>query len=312
MLWWPASPPYSSCLPWSPLNQRKLGTQEYPVVSILPSAIVPICVSVLLSIGAEAAGPPDDLARARQMYNAGNFDGAIVAAEASRKDPALGPAASLVIARARLERYRLSGDPADLDAVRVAFGGVKPTQLTPRDTIEWQIGIAETLFLDGQPGPAAELFGSVMTPARSQLTGQEMEKLIEWWAGAASQRAEALPAEERVSAYRDILFRMELELERNPLSKSATYWIAAAARGAGELDRSWNAAIAGWVRASALSDGPALRADLERLVLQAIIPERAQRRTGVRFDAPSAISAMAEMAKEWQGITDRWGSSASF
>lgn len=275
---------------------------------IYQPGIVVAGVLVCLSGGSAplAAGPRDDLARARQMYNAGNFDGAIVAAEASRKDPSLAPAAAVVIARARLERYRLSGDPADLDAVRAAFAGVNPAQLTPRDTIEWQIGVAETLFLDGQSGPAAELFGSLLSPARAQLTSQEMEKLIEWWAGAASQRAEALPAEERVSAYRDILTRMELELERNPLSRSATYWIAAAARGAGELDRSWNAAIAGWVRAGALSDGPALRADLERLVLQGIIPERAQRRTGVRFDAPAAIAAMAEMAKEWQGITERW------
>lgn len=275
-------------------------------MKILRSWVLPACVYALLPVGADAAGPRDDLARARQMYNAGNFDGAIVAAETSRKDPSLAPAAALVIARARLERYRLSGDSADLDIVRAELAGVKPALLTPRDTIEWQIGIAETLFLDGQPGPAAELFGSLMTPARAQLTAQEMERLIEWWAGAASQRAEMLPADERVASYRDILARMESELERNPVSRSATYWIVAAARGAGDLDRSWNAAVAGWVRAGALSDGSALRADLERLVLQGLIPERAQRRTGKRFDEPAAISAMAEMAKEWQGMTERW------
>lgn len=261
---------------------------------------------MLLPVAAEAAGPRDDLARARQMYNAGNFDGAIVAAEASRKDPSLAPSAALVIARARLERYRLSGDSADLDIVRAELAVAKPALLTPRDTIEWQIGVAETLFLDGQPGPAAELFRSLVTPARAQLTAQEMERLIEWWAGAAAQRAEMLPADERIASYRDILARMDSELERNPVSRSATYWIVAAARGAGDLDRSWNAAIAGWVRAGALQDGSALRADLERLVLQGLLPERSQRRTGKRFDEPAAISAMAEMAKEWQGITEKW------
>jgi hypothetical protein len=278
---------------------------------ILRSGIFPICFAALLPIGAEAAGPRDDLARARQLYNAGNFDGAIVAAEASRKDPSIAPAAALVIVRARLERYRLSGDPADLSIVRMELARVNAALLTPRDTIEWQIGVAETLFVDGHPGPAAELFGSLIAPARAQLTAQQMEKLIEWWAGAAAQRAEMLSPDERIADYRDILTRMESELERNPVSRSATYWIAAAARGAGELDRSWNAAVAGWVLAGALNDSSALRSDLERLVLQGLIPERAQRRTGVRFDEPAAISAMAEMAKEWQGITERWAFKSS-
>ena len=43
--------------------------------------------------------------------------------------------------------------------------------------------------------------------------------------------------------------RMEIEVRIDPGSAPANYWLAAAARGAGDLDRAWHAAIAGWIRA---------------------------------------------------------------
>ena len=73
-----------------------------------------------------------------------------------------------------------------------------------------------------------------------------------------------------------IVERMRSELALDPGSSPASYWLAAAARGTGYLDRAWQAAIAGWVRASLARDrGAALRADLDRLATEAIIPERA-------------------------------------
>ena len=69
---------------------------------------------------------------------------------------------------------------------------------------------------------------------------------------------------------------MEEEVRRDASSTAASYWLVAATRGAGDLDRSWAAAVAAWVRAALAPDrGATLRADLDRLVTQALIPDRA-------------------------------------
>ena len=70
---------------------------------------------------------------------------------------------------------------------------------------------------------------------------------------------------------------MEQEARNEPASAAAGYWIAAAARGLGELDRAWQAAMAAWVRTGLTpSRAEVLRGDLDRLVLTAIIPDRAR------------------------------------
>src|SRR5919107_1617843 len=66
-----------------------------------------------------------------------------------------------------------------------------------------------------------------------------------------------------------------VEARRDPSSAAAAYWVAAAARGLGQLDRAWQAAMAAWVRTGLTQDrAAALRADLDRLVVTAIIPGR--------------------------------------
>src|SRR5205823_4453982 len=71
--------------------------------------------------------------------------------------------------------------------------------------------------------------------------------------------------------------RVLAELSGRPTSAAAVYWLSAAAHGQGDLQGAWNAAQAGWVRAALAADrGVRLRADLERLVLRALIPERAR------------------------------------
>jgi hypothetical protein len=68
------------------------------------------------------------------------------------------------------------------------------------------------------------------------------------------------------------------------------------------LERAWAAASASWVRATLASDrGAALRADLDRLVTQALIPDRAARLT-VR----DRREAMASMTNEWQEFKSNW------
>ena len=70
-----------------------------------------------------------------------------------------------------------------------------------------------------------------------------------------------------------------------------------AARSQGDLQSAWDAVEAGWVRASLATDrGAALRADLDRLMLVAIIPERAR-----------LLAQPADALKlEWERFKERW------
>jgi hypothetical protein len=97
---------------------------------------------------------------------------------------------------------------------------------------------------------------------------------------------------------------MDRESRDNPASTPAAYWLAAGARGAGELDRAWAAAVAAWVRAPMTLDrGAALRADIDRLVQQALIPERART---LALGAKESEQALAGMLAEWDLIKKNW------
>jgi hypothetical protein len=70
-----------------------------------------------------------------------------------------------------------------------------------------------------------------------------------------------------------------------------------AARGQGDLQGAWEAVQAGWVRAPMAGDrAPALRADLDRLVLTALVPERAR----ALGQPPEALR------EEWERFKSRW------
>ena len=68
----------------------------------------------------------------------------------------------------------------------------------------------------------------------------------------------------------------------------------ASARGAGEIERAWNLAVAGWVRAG--RGQKALRSDLDRLVLQGVIPDLAASRAGHTPNEDLTIWIMAGLA----------------
>jgi hypothetical protein len=92
---------------------------------------------------------------------------------------------------------------------------------------------------------------------------------------------------------------MTAEIAQDPGSTPASYWLAAAARGEGNSERAWQAAVAGWMRAPLARDrGAALRADLDRLVVQAIIPAR----LGLKDPA----QALAGMLGEWEAFKMMW------
>jgi len=258
-------------------------------------------VVLLLVAAAPAAATRADLARARALYNQRQFDGAILAALAAQKTPATQDAATVVLARAHLERYRESANPADLTAARTALGTVRVSSLDARDHIDFLMALGEALFFEDDYGAAAQLFDSGLDGAIAQgpVTAEAM---LDWWGSAMERHADGLAREERSVAFSRMRDRMSRELSRTPGSAAAGYWVAVATRGAGDPAGAWDAAIAGWVRARlAGSYAAKLRADLDKLVLEGIIPDR------VRLLAPDRrAQAESDLRADWAVVKERW------
>ena len=263
-----------------------------------------VWVAALVCPGAAAA--QSDLERARMLYHSGRFEEAIAAATTAASKPAAIPSATLIAARSRLERFRALGDPKELAVARAELVSLNPRTLAPQEAIEWQIGVGTALFLEDQPGPAAEIFTSVLPVARGRLSASEFEKVLEWWGTALARLAEGLTGAARNQAYERFRTAVQLETDRTPLSRAAAYWTVVALRGSGDLDAAWNAAAAGWILSGREPDGAQLRTDLDRFVVQTLIPERAQARTGQRLDARTTASEITSMTEEWRALTTRW------
>lgn len=265
---------------------------------------------LLWSVPAPAQAPPaaaaEAAAVARAHYNAGRSADALKVLEAVIVRPGEPAVAALVAGRALLERYRISTDAADLAAARQHFRSINAADLSPAEQRELVVGLAEALYLEDAFAPAAELFDAALGPAggRDSLSGEARERALDWWATSLDRHAQLMPQAERRMIYRRLADRMEQESREYPNSMPAAYWLAAASRGAGELDRAWAAAIAAWVRASMTRDrGAALRADIDRLVLQALIPERVR---ALRVGAKEADQAVAALTAEWEAIKKNW------
>ena len=249
---------------------------------------------------ARAAEPPA-LAKARALYNEGNYEGAIDAAAVARRQTGFADPAALVIGRSYIELYRQRVDAKDLEAAREAFMSIRLATLMPRDRVELFIGLGLSLYLGEKYGAAADLFDTALTQA-SLLSAKDRVLLLDWWATALDREAQPRPADRRRALFERIGARMSEELRQDPGSSVANYWRAVAARGAGDLEAAWDAAVAAWV-VSPLSPQTAesLRADLERLVQQALIPERS------RLMTRDPQEAVASLRAEWEQVKQQWG-----
>src|SRR5262245_30587269 len=259
-------------------------------------------VLVLLGLAPSAwAAEPPALAKARTLYNAANYEGAIDAAAVARRHPSWADAAALVMARSYIERFRQNSDVQDLKAAREAFGTIKMSSLTPRDQVDLIIGLGQSMYLSEIFGASANLFSTAL--ARSSLLGaRDKQMLLDWWATAMDRHAQTRPADRRRVVFDQINTRMEEELRQDPGSAVANYWQAVALRGMGDIDAAWNAAIAGWVRSTLSPETTGeLRADLDRLVMQALIPERS-RVMAVR-EPQEAVGALRA---EWELVKEQW------
>src|SRR5260370_723543 len=115
----------------------------------------------------------------------------------------------------------------------------------------------------------------------------------ETWSAADQARLDI----EGRAIYQRIRTGMRDEIATHPTNGTAAYWLAASAQAQGDLQAAWDAAQAGWVRAPLASDrGAGLRADLDRLVLRAIVPDRAK-----------ILGQPADSLRvQWEEFKERW------
>ena len=247
----------------------------------------------------EAASRTND---ARKLYNQELFELAIKAATEARQSGEAFDEASLIFARAHLERFRQTRDGVNLGEAQAALRAVDATKLSPVAQTEFTLALGQWLFLADKFRAAAELFDSAAAQVDA-LGPAARDRVLDWWATAIDRQAQEDPAH-RASLYQRIIDRMESELRLQPGSTSAGYWLAAAARSLGDAERAWHAAVAGYLRARVAADrGAALREDLDRLVTTAIIPERARQLTSPTADAKPVADAMTA---EWEQLKALW------
>jgi len=260
-----------------------------------------LVVAVIAGSAQPAVAQRADLAKARTLYNERQFDAAIDAAQVAQKVPVTAGAATVVLARAHLERYRERANPDDLSAARTALGTVRVSDLDARDGVDLLMALGEALFFEDDYGAAATVFESGIdgAVAHGRETGEAM---LDWWGSAMERHADALERETRMAVFTRLRERMTRELSRDPSSAAAAYWVVVGTRGAGEPVAAWDAAIAGWVRARlAGARSATLRADLDKLMLDGIIPDRIR-----LVAADRRAQTESDLRGEWAVVKERW------
>ena len=266
---------------------------------------VSVCVPVAALLGllaASPAGAQQGLDPARQLYNLGRYQQAIETAGRLRATP-MADAANLLVARSYLELFRKSTDRSALLSARQALGDIQPSRLSPRDRTDYLIGLGEALYLDDGFGPAAELFGSVLDRG-DELGPVTFDRVFDWWATSLDRQAQSGAAGNREQLYEAVRERATVALGRIPGASAAAYWLAASYRYVGDLTHAWDAAVAAWIRAPLADDqGRALRADIDQLVLQAILPERVRLMASTDTDRERVT---AVLRASWEAVKKDW------
>src|SRR5499426_2638512 len=185
--------------------------------------VVMLAMAALLVAPAADAAEPASLTRARTLYNAADYDGAIAAAALARTQTPAGDAAALVEARARLERYRRNADPEDLTAAREALNAIRAATLSGRDQVDFLVGLGRSLYLSDFFGAAADLFDTALERS-ALIPDRDRMLLLDWLATAVDREAQIAPSERRSRLAAQITARMQDELHRDPGSAPANYW----------------------------------------------------------------------------------------
>jgi len=256
---------------------------------------------VVLTLMAAPVFAADALSDARRLYNQGQYDAAEQAARDAARTPAMAEGARVVLGRIQLERYRRTPAAADLSGAIATLRAVDTRHLDTRERIELAIGFAEALYLQDRFGAAALLFESVLDDSEA-LGPPSHERVLDWWATAVDRQAQGRPVGEREEIYGRVSARMAAEIAKDAGSTPAGYWLAASARGSGDPERALDEATAAWVRAALARDGGvALRTDLDRLVKEGILPDRA-----ARLQVRDHNQALVGMIGEWEAFKSAW------
>ncbi len=261
-------------------------------------------ISAALLIATLLAAPlsaQDVLGEARRLYNAGKYEAAERSARTAASRPRMANSARVVLGRALLELYRESASEQHFMQAREALRSVDADQLETSERIELMLGLAQGLFLEDRFAASADVLEPLI--AASTTLGQlAHDRALDWWASALDRHALSRPVTERGPVYARITERMKVELVRETGSAPANYWLVAAARGSGDVEGAWNAAMASWVRSILGSDhGVGVRGDLDRLMIQGIIPDRAARIGGRE---PNMV--VAGLVGEWEAFKAAW------
>ena len=262
---------------------------------------IPAVLFSLVLIGAVPAAAQDPLTEARRLYNAGKYEEAERAARAATSQPKTANSAQLVLGRALLELYRETASQQHFVSAREALRSVNAEELDLSERVELMLGLAQGLFLEDRFASAADVIEPIITTS-TRLGSQAHERALDWWASALDRHAQTRPLVEREPIYARISARMSEELLRDTGSAPANYWLVAAARNSGDAEAAWSAAMASWIRSILGRDrGVALRGDLDRLVIQGIIPDRAARIGGKE---PNMV--IAGLVGEWEAFKAAW------
>ena len=268
-----------------------------------PAWIVMFVVCFISAFQSTMVEAQDGVDEARGLYNEGHFDDAIAEARAvwqqSRAD-----AAAVILARARLERFRLVGNRSDLEAARDLLRELDTLELSATERTDWELGVATALYLNDDFGPAAEILDRLLQA--DTVAGDDRDRLVDWWASAIDQTAHGLNLKQRTHIYGRVLDRLESERARNPESSATIYWLVAAARGMGDVERALALGVAGWILAGGANG--VLRSDLDRLVLEGVIPDLAALRTTRPRNDDITIWTMAQLTSDWESMKSRWDS----
>jgi tetratricopeptide (TPR) repeat protein len=274
-------------------------TQVYAIQRVSARLALALAVAILPALPLHAQGLLDPV---RQLYNQGRYDQAIAAA-AKLAASASPDTANLLLGRSYLERFRKTRDDADLVAAREALRAVRPAPLSPGDRSDYLVGLGELLYLQEAYGAAVEMFRTALDSGRD-LGSTASERVFDWWATALDRQVQSGVADDRDGIYRAIRDRAFIELGRMPWSIAASYWIVAASRYLGDLTKAYDAAVAGWIRAPFREErGLALRADLDQLVTEAIIPERVRALASTDADRERVAEALRAA---WDGVKKEW------
>ena len=215
--------------------------------------------------------------------------------------PRTANSARVVLGRALLELFRETASPEHFAQAREALRTVNAEQLDVSERVELMLGLGQGLFLEDRFAAAADVI-EPMISLSATLGPVAHDRALDWWASALDRHAQTRPVAERAAIYARITADGDGAASRNRIR--ARQLLAGRGR---QKQRGRRRRVErrhgqlGRAPFSARDRGVALRGDLDRLVIQGIIPDRAARIGGKE---PNMV--VAGLVGEWEAFKASW------